>query len=273
MNRLKISTWLIIFLTAAIILALGIKGFFSSKPVSGENIYSTTEYMWYYLPHEPDKQPKPMEKAKYLGNYDVLFVGSPDSKSLYLTFDDCPNNSNIPKILDVLEKHDAPAIFFMTENYIRQHPDVIQRIVGGGSIVGNHTSSHVGVTGLSFSKFEEELNGVEEAYREATGFELPKYFRPPQGKFNELTLNYAERLGYTTVFWSFRYDDWNEYSQQSEEKAYKIIMSETHPGEILLLHSQSSTNVKILDRLLTAWEEQGYTFEPISDINEKTDLY
>lgn len=266
MHRLKVSTWLIALLCAAILLAVGARNTFTSRPASGDSVLSSTEYLWYYLPHNPNQPPEPIEKAKYLGNYDVIYVGPTDEKALYLTFDDCPNNDNISKILDTLKEHNATASFFMTEDYIRQYPDVIRRIVDEGSIVCNHTSSHGSVTGLSFERFRSELEGVEDAYREAAGQDLPKFFRPPQGRFSEVTLSYAEKLGYTTVFWSFRYEDWNDHHQPSADQAFKTIISETHPGEILLLHSQSSTNVKILGRLMDAWEEQGYEFKSISDI-------
>ncbi len=269
MRRLEISTLLIIFLSAAIVLALGVKGFLSSRPVSGGAMLSSTEYLWYYLPHETGEPPRPIEKATYLDQYDVLYVGPPDENALYLTFDDCPEGDNIPKILDTLERHNAPAAFFMTEAYIRAHPDVIRRIVDGGSLVGNHTASHVRVTGMDFDRFAAELSGVEDAYREATGRELPKFFRPPQGRFSEVTLDFARRLGYATVFWSFRYEDWDPCHQLSEEQAMKTILAETHPGEILLLHSQSSTNVRILDRLLSTWEEQGFVFRSLGDISHR----
>jgi peptidoglycan-N-acetylmuramic acid deacetylase len=252
-------------LLAAAVLALGVKALLTSQPVSGSKL-SSTEYLWYYLPHDPNTPPKPIEKAKYLDQYDVLYVGPSDSNTLYLTFDDCPNNDNISKILNTLEQHKATAAFFMTEDYISCHPDVIRRIVDDGCLVGNHTATHVGVTGLSFEKFTAELKGVEDAYREATGKDMPRYFRPPQGRFSEVTLSYAQRLGYTTVFWSFRYEDWDAYAQMSESLAKLTILAETHPGEILLLHSQSSTNVAILDQLLTEWEGQGFTFRSIADI-------
>jgi peptidoglycan-N-acetylmuramic acid deacetylase len=262
---LKITTKLICGLLTAAVLAMGTKALLTSRPASGD-VLSSTEYLWYYLPHDPNTPPRPMEKAKYLDRYDVLYVGPADDSALYLTFDDCPNNDNIPKILDVLEKHGAPAAFFMTEDYIRRNPDVIRRIVDAGCLVGNHTASHVRVTGLSLEKFAAELKGVEDAYREVTGQELPRYFRPPQGCFSEITLSRAQQLGYTTVFWSFRYEDWDPHAQLSEELATLTILAETHPGEILLLHSQSRTNVRILDRLLTTWEEQGYAFESLSNI-------
>ena len=233
---------------------------------------STAEYMWYYLPHESEMQPRPMEKAKYIQNYNVLYVGEPEDKAIYLTFDDCPENGNIPGILDILEKHNASAAFFMTEAYIRKHPDIIRRIVSDGNLVCNHTSHHISVTRLSFEKFKAELRGVEEAYSEVTGQELPKFFRPPQGKFTELTLSYAEQLGYTTVFWSFRYVDWVVTNQPSEDRAFTTIMSETHPGEIALLHSQSKTNLRVLDKVLTAWEEKGYIFKSLDTLARKLPL-
>lgn len=265
MSKLKISTLMILFLCAAIVLAAGVRNIFIVQPALGSTALSSTVYLWYYLPHDTNQPPEPIEKAKYLGNYKVLYLGPTDEKALYLTFDDCPNNDNIPKILDTLKEHNATAAFFMTAAYIRQQPEVIQRVINEGSIVCNHTASHISVTDLSFDRFKAELAGVEDAYREATNEELPKFFRPPQGRFSEVTLSYAEKLGYTTVFWSFEYEDWNN-TQPSAQQALKTILSETHPGEILLLHSQSDTNVKILDQLMDTWEEQGFVFKALTDI-------
>lgn len=224
------------------------------------------EFMWYYLPHEAGEPPKPMEKAPYVSEHRVIYAGCADEKKIYLTFDDCPDNGNIPKILDVLEKHRAAAAFFMNEAYIRQHPDVIERIDSSGSLVCNHTAKHVAVTRLTNEEFKAQLKGVEDAYFEVTGKPLPKFFRPPQGLFSKATLTYADELGYTTVFWSFRYSDWDIYNQPSESAAFQTIMDETHPGEIVLLHCQSKTNVAILDSLMSAWEKQGYSFGLINEI-------
>jgi peptidoglycan-N-acetylmuramic acid deacetylase len=214
-----------------------------------------------------------MEKAKYVDEYNVIYLGDTSQKVIYLTFDDCPNNGNIPKILDILEAHGAAAAFFMNEAYIRKNPDVIRRIVEDGYIVGNHTAHHIGLSRVTFEKFKSELAGVEDAYREATGEELPKYFRPPQGLFSEKTLSYAEELGYTTVFWSFRYEDWDLRNQPSDEKAFQTIIGEMHPGEIALLHAQSPANVRVLDRVLTAWEKAGYTFGSLDDIPHSTPIH
>lgn len=261
MQKFKTWKWLSILCALIILLNFAPKHIFEVHTVNSS--LSRSVYLWYYLPHNEGEQPLPMEKAKYKMNYDVLYAGGAEDKVIYLTFDDCPENDNIPKILDIMKKHNATGTFFMTENYIRKHPDVIRRIVCEGSLVSNHTAHHVLVTNLSFEKFQAELKSVEDAYFEVTGQQLLKYFRPPQGQFNEVTLDYTARLGYTTVFWSFRYKDWDVNNQPSEQEAYNMIMKETHPGMIILLHCQSKTNLKILDRIMTDWEAKGYTFETI----------
>jgi peptidoglycan-N-acetylmuramic acid deacetylase len=235
---------------------------------------SNAEYMWYYLPHEAGKQPAPMEKAAYLkehiANRDVYYAGGSVEKIIYLTFDDCPSNGNIPSILDTLESHNAQAAFFMTEKYIKDYPEVIKRISNDGCLVCNHTADHISVTRLSLDSFEKELRRVEDAFKYVTGDELPRYFRPPQGMFNENTLDFTQQLRYITIFWSFRYVDWEVNNQPSEYCAIKTILSETHPGEIALLHCQSNTNVNILDEVLSGWEELGYTLESLDYLTGKT---
>lgn len=260
MERIKLSTAVLMFLVSSLLLLV------CARFIPCETPASADEFMWYYLPHGHNEPAKPMEKAGYLNDYYVLYLGDTTQKIIYLTFDDCPENGNIPAILDVLEAHGAPAAFFMNEAYIREHPDVIKRIAEGGRLVCNHTAHHVSMSHISFEKLKSELKGVEDAYREVTGEELPRFFRPPQGLFSETTLSYAQELGYTTVFWSFEYVDWERYNQPSESAAFEKIISETHPGEIALLHCQSATNVHVLDHVLTAWEEAGYCFGSLRDI-------
>jgi peptidoglycan-N-acetylmuramic acid deacetylase len=260
-----INTALFLILTFFVLILFLFNNTFQYLPVSNIGL-STKVYSWYYEPHETGMQPLPMKRAEYIINYNYLYAGDPKEKIIYLTFDDSPNGGNIPEILDILKKHNACASFFMNEGYIRKNPDVINRLIDEGSIVCNHTSNHVVSANLSIESLEEELKGVENAYRDVTGLELPKYFRPPEGKFNEVLLCNLNKLGYTAVFWSFDYVDWKLNKQPRQEEAFELMINSTHPGEILLLHTQSETNVNILDRIITAWEEQGYTFGTVDRI-------
>ena len=108
--------------------------------------------------------------------------------------------------------------------------------------------------------FREELTAVEDLYRQITGQELAKYYRPPQGVYSEENLRMAQSLGYRTLFWSLAYVDWNNDAQPTREEAFAKLLPRIHNGAIVLLHSTSETNAEILDELLTKWEEAGYRF-------------
>ena len=117
-------------------------------------------------------------------------------------------------------------------------------------------------------KFKKEITDLEALYQECTGQEMKKFYRPPEGKFSESNLKQAQQLGYTTCFWSLAYADWYEEKQPTPEEAYAKLLPRIHPGAIVLLHSTSSTNAEIMDDLLTKWEEMGYTFGSLEDLNK-----
>ena len=111
-----------------------------------------------------------------------------------------------------------------------------------------------------FEKMSEETRQRIEKVIEKTGYELDKLFRPPEGAFNETTLQFAQKLGYTTVFWSLAYADWDNNKQMNPEKALELILSRTHNGCVALFHPTSETNAKILDKYIKTLKEQGYEF-------------
>lgn len=202
-----------------------------------------------------------------LAKFNAYYAQNTTEKVLYLTFDAGFENGNTPIILDALKKHSAPATFFVVGTYIESNPDLIKRMEKEGHIVGNHTYHHPDMTKLSsLSAFEKELKDVENAYNNVTGKEMTKFYRPPQGKYNENNLQMAKELGYHTFFWSLAYVDWQENNQPTKEEAFDKLLTRVHPGAIVLLHSTSKTNGEILDELLTKWEEMGYQFKSLDTI-------
>ena len=103
---------------------------------------------------------------------------------------------------------------------------------------------------------------------ETTGQELPRFYRPPQGKYSQENLKQAQALGYKTVFWSLAYVDWYVDNQPTAEQAYAKLLPRIHDGAIVLLHSTSKTNADILDELLTKWEDMGYRFASLEELPE-----
>lgn len=144
--------------------------------------------------------------ADRLRQYDAAFLGDTAQKRIYLTFDAGYENGCTAQILDALQKHHAPAAFFLVGNYIERNPDLVRRMAQEGHTVGNHTYHHWDMSKIGeMEQFRQELESLETLYRDTTGQELAKFYRPPQGIYSEKNLEMAQQLGYHTVFWSLAY--------------------------------------------------------------------
>lgn len=207
-----------------------------------------------------------------LEQYDAAYVGDSGEKVLYLTFDAGYENGFTAGMLDVLREHQVPAAFFLVGSYLERNPDLVCRMVQEGHTVGNHTWSHPDMAQIGEqAAFARELELVEEKYREITGRDMEKYYRPPQGTYSEDNLTMAKELGYRTVFWSLAYVDWNNDAQPTAQEAFSKLLPRTHNGAVVLLHATSQTNAAILDELLTRWKAEGYRFAPISELFDDAD--
>ncbi len=216
---------------------------------------------------EEGKAPQGNVSAEFLKNYNAYYVLNGEEKVIYLTFDAGFENGYMPNILDVLKKHDIKATFFLVGNYLETEPDLVKRMIEEGHIVGNHTYTHPDMSKISDAEsFNRELVKFEEKYKEVTGQDLVKFYRPPQGKFSESNLKQANELGYKTFFWSLAYVDWYVNDQPTKEQAFSKLIPRIHPGAVVLLHSTSKTNSEILDELITKWKEMGYTFKNLDEI-------
>lgn len=202
-----------------------------------------------------------------LAQYDAVYLGDPAQKVIYLTFDAGYENGCTEKILDVLKAHEVKAAFFLVGNYIQQNADLVRRMVREGHIVGNHTMHHPDMSKIADkAAFAKELSDLESLYKEVTGEQMPKYYRPPQGCYSEENLRMAKELGYKTVFWSLAYVDWNNDSQPTARQAFDKLLPRIHNGAVVLLHSTSTTNAQILDELLTRWKDMGYSFGTVDGL-------
>ena len=139
-------------------------------------------------------------------------------------------------------------------------------MVAEGHTVGNHSYSHPDMTKKNQTEFLKELAATRQAYENVTGDSMPMFYRPPEGRFTTENLAWAQQAGYTTVLWSSAYVDWNTASQPDHNYAISKIEQRTFPGAVFLLHSTSRTNAQILDRQLSLWKQQGYTFGDIKNL-------
>jgi len=218
---------------------------------------------------DANERPTGNESIEKLQQYNAYFMSPDAEKKIYLTFDCGYENGNTEAILDALQKHQVKATFFVVGHFLESASQIAKRIVQEGHIIGNHTYHHPSVSSLNTKEaLEKELTMLEEACYEMTGSKPAKLYRPPQGKYTYTHLQNAKELGYSTIFWSLAYADWDTEKQPDEEAAIRKLTSRIHPGAIVLLHNTSETNGKILDRLLTKWEEMGYAFGTLDQLTE-----
>lgn len=231
---------------------------------------STTPYNWYCknnTTHTPPTVDAPMAFIKKYHAYYVNDHVKNNDKVIYLTFDAGYTNGNVEKILDALKKHKATGAFFILDNLIVRNPELVKRMDAEGHMVCNHTKNHPDMSKITDKDtFSAQLTALSKRYKELTGKDMVKVYRPPEGRFSEDNLRIADELGYKTVFWSFAYADWDNNRQMGEEEAMKKILDHTHNGEIMLLHPTSATNAAILDRLLTELEKEGYRFGSLEEL-------
>lgn len=229
---------------------------------------------WYCTRNKDHRQPSAAAELRFVEEYGGYYVdkrhGDDNTdKVVYLTFDAGYENGNVEKILDIMKEEEVTGAFFILGNLIIKNTDLVKRMADEGHTVCNHTNRHKDMTTVgSIEEFKTELSALENIYRERTGREMAKYYRPPEGRFNEATMKYAHELGYKTVFWSFAYADWDNAKQPSPESAKKKIMENIHNGAVILLHPTSATNAEILGDVIRDLKSQGFRFGTLDELTE-----
>jgi peptidoglycan-N-acetylmuramic acid deacetylase len=258
--------WAIWLLVCVIIL--------SFVPASAEAV-SNKAIHWGFKRSENHKPPSAgKELDQLLAKYDAFYLGNPNKKEIYLTFDNGYENGYTAKILDVLKEKKVPATFFVTGHYLDTAPDLVKRMVKEGHIVGNHSWHHPDLTQVSNERLRKELESVRKKTEELTGQKGMMYLRPPRGIFSERTMAVARELGYCHVFWSLAFVDWQTNNQKGWKYAYDNIMKQIHPGAVLLLHTVSKDNADALAKAIDDLRKQGYTFKSLDDLMmEKMNLH
>ncbi len=240
----------------------------SSEKKDFSSTLSTTEKSWHFVPKN-DGTPSgaARDSGNFLEKYNGSFLGDTSKKEIYLTFDEGYENGYTSKILDILKANNVKAAFFVTTPYIKSEEALIKRMVAEGHLVCNHSTTHPSMASITDEdKFNNELITCQNTFETLTGTKMPRFFRPPMGKYSELSLYRTQQLGYKTIFWSFAYVDWFQDKQPREEYARKIIMQRTHNGGIFLLHAVSVTNTNVLDYIIKQWKDHGFELKTLDEL-------
>lgn len=236
------------------------------QPGTIQGIYTTAELEamdktvngWGLGPYTDDEN-RPVDATKAqekYGDREAYFIVPADGK-IYLTFDEGYENGYTSQILDVLKEKDVKAVFFVTMQYVKDEPELIQRMIDEGHVVGNHSVRHKSMPTLDLDTMMAEVVDLHEYVEENFGYEM-YLFRPPMGHYSEQSLSVLQELGYKSVLWSFAYYDYAVDDQPDPQKAYDKIVAAAHSGAIYLLHAVSKTNTEVLGDVIDAFRDQGF---------------
>ena len=235
------------------------------QTTSSNNISFNKKIGWGIKRNNTHEQPDVgKENKELLDKNNGICLGNKDKKYLYLTFDEGYEAGYTSKILDTLKENKVLATFFITAHYVNTEPELVERMIKEGHIVGNHTVNHKCLPEIADEEIKKEVMQLHQAIYEKFNYEM-KYIRPPKGEFSERSLQTTNSLGYKNVMWSFAYQDWNEKKQPSEEEAKKKIIENFHNGEIILLHGNSKTNTNVLDYIIKEARNMGYEFKSLDE--------
>lgn len=230
---------------------------------------------WYCTRRSDHTQPIAPTDIAWVEDYGGVYLDHAhgdgcDEKVAYLTFDAGYENGNVARILDTLRDRDVPGAFFILGNLVERNPDLVRRMVDEGHTVANHTFHHPDMTRCtSREAFAAELTALEEAYQTLIGRPMAKFYRPPEGRFDRQTMEWAQAEGYTTVFWSFAYADWDNNRQPDPAAAKEKIFANLHNGAVILLHPTSATNAAILGDVIDTMRAEGWRFGRLDELVAK----
>lgn len=247
---------------------------FGSTQGTDYSRYSNISKEWYFVRASGHQPSKGAVSAKDLAKYRAYFYDDQTKENvIYLTFDCGYENGYTGRLLDILKKHDVKAVFFVTKHFVKSQPALCKRMKEEGHLVGNHTMNHPSLPSKSVLQIQQELRGVEQLFLEATGYELDKYVRPPMGAFSDRVLKIMEDMGYTTIFWSMAYYDYDVSHQPGKQYVIDHFKTYYHRGAIPLLHIISASNAQALDEVLMFLEKQNYQCMRIDAIGQTANLH
>jgi peptidoglycan/xylan/chitin deacetylase (PgdA/CDA1 family)/glycine betaine/choline ABC-type transport system substrate-binding protein len=188
--------------------------------------------------------------------------GLPSDRVAYLTFDDGPDPRFTPAILNLLDRFDATATFFVLGNMIDEHPDLAAAISRRGHAIGNHSHDHVDLRRVGADRVRKELQATTTAIRRSAHVPT-SCMRPPYGAIDDEVRDVTSQLGLVPVLWDVDTEDW---TNPGVETIVERSLAGARPGVVILLHDgggDQAQTVAATAILLERLTEAGYHFESL----------
>lgn len=168
----------------------------------------------------------------------------------------------IPKMLDIFDKYNIKITFFVTGRWAKNNPKMLKMIYEKGHEIGNHGYGHRMHSKLNINDNYKEIKVTHDIVKKIIGIDM-KYFAPPAGDFNNLTLKVANDLGYQTILWNIDTIDWRNDS--TAQKIIQRVLNKPLNGSIVLMHPKEQT-VKALDTIIKSIKEKNIKIGSVSNV-------
>jgi chitooligosaccharide deacetylase len=191
--------------------------------------------------------------------------------AVYLTFDDGPNPTATPQLLDVLARHGVAATFFVIDRHITEETaPILRRTFEEGHAVALHSHTR----GLMFSNYGVVATTLQEAAARIevlTGYQTCRAFRPHAGNRSIPMLMGAGRAGYTVVGWGWMLWDFNWFRERNADDLVPRLSDRASPGDIIVIHDGHHVDaradrqyaIETVDRLIPELRSKGFEFGTI----------
>jgi len=181
------------------------------------------------------------------------------TKFIAFTFDDGPNPSITPRLLDLLERHNIPATFFVIGNLVTRYTQIVARMIQEGHVVGNHSWSHANMARMSSGSIINDIARTNNAIQAATGAP-PTLMRPPFGA-TSATLQRTATM--PLILWSIDTRDWQN---RNANTIYNIVIREAKSGSIVLFHDIYHETLVAVERLIPVLKNAGFVFVTVPEM-------
>lgn len=192
------------------------------------------------------------------------------NQTIYLTFDDGPDSEYTLQLLNLLDRYNIKASFFVVAEFAKQNSAIIKRMQQAGHLIGLHSLSHknglVQTPASTEYDFEQSIEIMKQL-----GVDI-HYFRPPWGHFNISTILESKKRGLQAVLWKVMAQDWK--GNTTVTKIQQKLIVRTNGGDIVCLHDGRGSNeaprrmIEALERVLPFWISKGYKFDTVEHYYE-----
>ena len=183
-------------------------------------------------------------------------------KKISISFDCAWGTEYTDELLDVLERENVRATFFMVEFWTEKYPEYVKKIDEKGHEIGTHSATHSYMSKLSEEEIRQELTSSSQAIEEVTG-KKTQLFRPPYGDYDDLLIDTAKSMGLYSIQWDVDSLDWKDLS--ANDIAMRVI-NRVQNGSIILCHNNGLHTAEALPVILDTLKNKGYEFVPVGEL-------